>query len=41
MKLISSAQRYRLFESFTPDAFHLELRDDYSVPGEDGPYELA
>ncbi|MFC8520132.1 DUF6879 family protein [Streptomyces sp. NPDC057257] len=39
MELISSAERNRLFESFTKDAFHLELRDDYSVPAEDGPYE--
>ncbi|MDN3029395.1 DUF6879 family protein [Streptomyces sp. S.PB5] len=39
MELISSAQRNRLFETFTADAFHLELRDDYSVPDEDGPYE--
>ncbi|MFJ3907436.1 DUF6879 family protein [Streptomyces vinaceus] len=38
MKLISSAERNRLFESFAQDAFHLELRDDYSVPDEDGPY---
>ncbi|WP_432143555.1 DUF6879 family protein [Streptomyces sp. bgisy084] len=39
MKLISSAERNRLFEGFAHDAFHLELRDDYSVPAEDGPYE--
>ncbi|MCX5336813.1 DUF6879 family protein [Streptomyces sp. NBC_00140] len=39
MELISSAQRNRLFETFTKDAFHLELRDDYSVADEDGPYE--
>ncbi|MER6187828.1 DUF6879 family protein [Streptomyces sp. NPDC001652] len=39
MELISSAQRNRLFETFTTDAFHLELRDDYSVADEDGPYE--
>ncbi|MFE5295906.1 DUF6879 family protein [Streptomyces sp. NPDC056632] len=38
MELISSAERNRLFESFKSDAFHLELRDDYSVPDEDGPY---
>ncbi|MBB4984773.1 DUF6879 family protein [Streptomyces nymphaeiformis] len=38
MELISSAERNRLFESFKRDAFHLELRDDYSVPDEDGPY---
>ncbi|MCP9958452.1 MULTISPECIES: DUF6879 family protein [Streptomyces] len=38
MELISSAERNRLFESFAQDAFHLELRDDYSVPDEDGPY---
>ncbi|MEU6375910.1 DUF6879 family protein [Streptomyces sp. NPDC046909] len=39
MELISSAKRNRLFETFTKDAFHLELRDDYSVPDEDGPFE--
>lgn len=27
----------RLFETFTKDAFPLELRDDYSVADEDGP----
>jgi len=37
--LISSAERNQLFESFAHDAFHLELRDDYSVPNEEGPYE--
>ncbi|MGY1495687.1 DUF6879 family protein [Streptomyces sp. QTS52] len=39
MELISGAKRNRLFETFTKDAFHLELRDDYSVPDEDGPFE--
>ena len=39
MELISSAERNRLFESFARDAFRLELRDDYSVPLEEGPYE--
>lgn len=39
MELISSAKRNQLFESFERDAFHLELRDDYSVPNEDGPFE--
>ncbi|WP_447037045.1 DUF6879 family protein [Streptomyces sp. DSM 118878] len=39
MELISSAERNRLFESFAHDAFHLELRDDYSVPAEAGPYK--
>ncbi|WP_063734378.1 DUF6879 family protein [Streptomyces sp. RTd22] len=39
MELISSDERNRLFESFAHDAFHLELRDDYSVPNEEGPYE--
>ncbi|MEV7401016.1 DUF6879 family protein [Streptomyces sp. NPDC091267] len=39
MQLISSAERNQLFEGFAHDAFHLELRDDYSVPVEDGPYE--
>jgi hypothetical protein len=38
VKLISSAERNQLFESFAQDAFHLELRDDYSVPDEDGPF---
>ncbi|WP_413759274.1 DUF6879 family protein [Streptomyces sp. MMBL 11-3] len=38
MELISSAERNQLFESFTRDAFHLELRDDYSVPDEDSPF---
>ncbi|SHN24018.1 DUF6879 family protein [Streptomyces yunnanensis] len=38
MTLISSAERNQLFESFTEDAFHLELRDDYSVPDEEGPF---
>jgi hypothetical protein len=38
LKLISSAERNQLFEQFAQDAFHLELRDDYSVPDEDGPY---
>ena len=31
MELISGAERNQLFESFAHDAFHLELRDDYSV----------
>ncbi|MFG2141383.1 DUF6879 family protein [Streptomyces sp. NPDC048650] len=39
MELISSAERNRLIEAVAHDAFHLELRDDYSVPLEDGPYE--
>lgn len=38
MELISSVKRNQLFESFTQDAFHLELRDDYSVPDEDSPF---
>ncbi|MEU9777272.1 DUF6879 family protein [Streptomyces sp. NPDC047968] len=38
MKLISSAERNQLFESFAQGAFHLELRDDYSVPDEEGPF---
>ncbi|MEW2552780.1 DUF6879 family protein [Streptomyces zhihengii] len=38
MQLISSAERNQLFESFTHDAFHLELRDDYTVPGEASPF---
>ncbi|MFJ1745419.1 DUF6879 family protein [Streptomyces sp. NPDC088116] len=39
MELISGAERNLLFESFAHDAFHLELRDDYSVPNEEGPYK--
>jgi hypothetical protein len=39
VELISSVERNRLFESFEQDAFHLELRDDYSVPDENGPFE--
>ncbi|MFI9616770.1 DUF6879 family protein [Streptomyces sp. NPDC052023] len=39
MELISSAERNRLFERFQRDAFHLELRDDYSLPGEEGPFQ--
>ncbi|WP_367318084.1 DUF6879 family protein [Streptomyces sp. HUAS ZL42] len=39
MELISSAERNTLFERFQRDAFHLELRDDYSVPDEDGPFQ--
>ncbi|MFD5714879.1 DUF6879 family protein [Streptomyces pharetrae] len=39
MELISSAERNQLFESYERVAFHLELRDDYSVPDEDGPFE--
>ncbi|MEW1722203.1 DUF6879 family protein [Streptomyces sp. NPDC093109] len=38
MNLITSAQRDELFDSFTHDAFHLELRDDYGSPVEDTPY---
>ncbi|MEW1671983.1 DUF6879 family protein [Streptomyces noursei] len=38
MELISSDERNQLFESCAHGAFHLELRDDYSVPVEDGPY---
>ncbi|MEU6925144.1 MULTISPECIES: DUF6879 family protein [unclassified Streptomyces] len=39
MELISSAERNRLIEDAAHDAFHLELRDEYSVPLEEGPYE--
>ncbi|MGW2592497.1 DUF6879 family protein [Streptomyces sp. NPDC001515] len=39
MELISGAERNLLIERISYDAFHLELRDDYSVPVEDGPYE--
>jgi hypothetical protein len=38
VELISGDQRNQLFESCAHGAFHLELRDDYSVPSEDGPY---
>ncbi|AYV29614.1 DUF6879 family protein [Streptomyces goshikiensis] len=38
MELISSAERNRLFETFEHDAFHLELRDDYTVPNEESPF---
>ncbi|MFJ3310747.1 DUF6879 family protein [Streptomyces sp. NPDC086549] len=38
MELISSAERNQLFESFAQDAFHLELRDDYSVSDEESPF---
>ena len=38
MELISGAERNQLFESCERDAFHLELRDDYSVPDEDSPF---
>ncbi|MFG2964923.1 DUF6879 family protein [Streptomyces sp. NPDC048288] len=38
MELISSAERNQLFESYIQDAFHLELRDDYSVPDEESPF---
>ncbi|WP_363325534.1 DUF6879 family protein [uncultured Streptomyces sp.] len=41
MELISSDERNQLFESFAHDAFHSELRDDYSVPNEDGPYRAV
>ncbi|MEU1890147.1 DUF6879 family protein [Streptomyces pristinaespiralis] len=36
--LISSAERNQLLDSLARDAFHLELRDDYSVPNEEGPF---
>ena len=39
VELIPSAERDLLIEASERDAFHLELRDDYSVPDEDGPYE--
>ncbi|MGW0969934.1 DUF6879 family protein [Streptomyces sp. NPDC002516] len=38
MELISSAERNLLFARYKHDAFHLELRDDYSVPGEETPF---
>ncbi|MGW1067457.1 DUF6879 family protein [Streptomyces aureus] len=37
MELIPSAERNPLFARYKRDAFHLELRDDYSVPDEDTP----
>ncbi len=39
MELISSAKRNQLIEACEHDSFHLELRDDYSVPDESGPFE--
>ncbi|WP_431979808.1 DUF6879 family protein [Streptomyces qinglanensis] len=39
MELISGIERNQLIEACEHDAFHLELRDDYSVPDEDGPFE--
>lgn len=39
MELLSGAERNQLFERFQHDAFHLELRDDYSVPEENGPFQ--
>ncbi|MFC5829859.1 DUF6879 family protein [Nonomuraea insulae] len=38
MEFITSDQRDELFESFRCEAFHLELRDHYGVPGEEGPF---
>jgi len=38
MELITPDQRDELFDTFEHDAFHLELRDEYGVPGEDGPF---
>ncbi|MGW2835938.1 DUF6879 family protein [Streptomyces sp. NPDC001286] len=38
MELISGVERNRLFDSFAYEAFHLELRDDYSVAEEDGAF---
>ncbi|MFF1450204.1 DUF6879 family protein [Streptomyces sp. NPDC058274] len=38
MELISPAQRNQLFDSYERDAFHLELRDNYAVPGEASPF---
>ncbi|SER36740.1 DUF6879 family protein [Streptomyces qinglanensis] len=38
-ELITGVERNRLIETCEHDAFHLELRDDYSVPDEDGPFE--
>jgi hypothetical protein len=39
VELISGAKRNQLIESCEHDSFHLELRDDYSVPDENGPFE--
>jgi hypothetical protein len=39
VELISSAERNKLFDRFEREAFHLELRDDYSLPDEDGPFQ--
>lgn len=38
MELITPDQRDELFATFDRDAFHLELRDHYGVPGEEGPF---
>ncbi|MEU6712362.1 DUF6879 family protein [Nonomuraea sp. NPDC046802] len=38
MKLITPDQRDELFDTFRRDAFHLELRDQYGVAREEGPF---
>lgn len=38
MELITPQQRDKLFATFDRDAFHLELRDEYGVPGENEPF---
>ncbi|NJP99299.1 DUF6879 family protein [Streptomyces zingiberis] len=39
MELISGPERNQLIEACAHDAFHLELRDDYSVPDEGSPFK--
>lgn len=39
MELISGTKRNQLIEACGHASFHLELRDDYSVPDENGPFE--
>lgn len=38
MELLTAEQRDALFDTFQRDAFHLELRDSYSVDSEDQSY---
>ncbi|MDT0306946.1 hypothetical protein RM780_08210 [Streptomyces sp. DSM 44917] len=38
MRLATAAGRDALFTTFRKDAFHLELKDEYRVSIEDGPY---
>ena len=38
MDLVTAQERDKLFSTFIQDAFHLELKDEYHVSIEDGPY---